>query len=86
MFRINLQGELLDTTFATQNKYSDLYRWQAESLSRVTFNVPDNWKAGRIWVCETFSVRQLPADRNSFNLRRVVVNATSAQNRNLLHV
>ena len=35
---------------------------------------------------ETLPVRQLPANRNSFNLRRVAVNATSAQNPDLLHV
>lgn len=26
-------------------------RWEAASMSKVSFTVPDNWKAGRIWVC-----------------------------------
>lgn len=25
-------------------------RWEAQAFSSVSFQVPDNWKAGRIWV------------------------------------
>ena len=28
--------------------------WEAPPSNSVTFVVPDNWKAGRIWVCLCF--------------------------------
>lgn len=30
------------------------FRWEAGAYTAVSFYVPDNWKAGRIWVCRNF--------------------------------
>lgn len=27
-----------------------LLRWEAEAHTSISFSVPDNWKAGQIWV------------------------------------
>jgi hypothetical protein len=28
-----------------------IHSWEAGAYTAVTFTVPDNWTAGRIWVC-----------------------------------
>lgn len=33
-----------------RDSVSHVLRWEAAPLTSVTFQVPDNWKAGRIWV------------------------------------
>ena len=36
--------------------------WEAPAYSSVTFNVPDHWTSGRIWVSTLSEVRYLPPD------------------------
>ncbi|KAF5365318.1 hypothetical protein D9758_005435 [Tetrapyrgos nigripes] len=32
------------------SKLIEVRRWEAPAFTKVTFNVPDNWRAGRIWA------------------------------------
>jgi len=54
-------------------------RWEAASYSKVSFTVPDNWKAGRIWVCGNFraDISCQKADIAPYCFTRRVVTAIS---------
>lgn len=47
-------------------------RWQANAYTHVTFSVPNNWKAGRIWVCTLFGIHLSKSEISSAPTRDVV--------------
>ena len=49
--------------FSFWRSHSCIYRWEAAPSTSVSFTVPDNWKAGRIWVRIFSFFPQLPVRR-----------------------
>ena len=73
----SLPGTHPDPRGRTQLTRNHLLRWVQNAFQTVSFSVPNNWKAGRIWV------RRAPYERtfciHAYALSRLVATVTLAR-------
>lgn len=41
-------------SFGSQRCIEHLHRWEQLAFTTISFQIPNDWKAGRIWVCTIF--------------------------------